>query len=79
MSVQSIKREVLEKLVGFATAAFGLVAALAWNDAIQELFKTIFPEQGTLVAKLGYAALVTTIAVIITIELGKLTGEQKKA
>jgi hypothetical protein len=42
-----VSSEVLDKLVELVTAAFGLVAALAWNTAIQELFTLIFPEAGT--------------------------------
>jgi uncharacterized protein DUF5654 len=38
--------EVLDKLVELITAAFGLVAALAWNTAIQELFNGVFPRRG---------------------------------
>ena len=33
-----MKTEVIEKLSALITAAFGLVAALAWNDAIKALF-----------------------------------------
>ncbi len=68
-----MRLEVLEKLVALATAAFGLVAALAWNDAVQELFKTLFPIQGNLIAKFGYAAIVTIIVVVATMYLGRLT------
>lgn len=42
--------EVLDKLVELVTAAFGLVAALAWNTAIQAFFTLIFPEAGDLIA-----------------------------
>ena len=34
-----MKKAVMEKLIALVTAAFGLVAALAWNDAIKALFK----------------------------------------
>ncbi|CAN5906742.1 hypothetical protein BH23ACT11_BH23ACT11_00500 [soil metagenome] len=34
--------EVLDKILQLMTAAFGLVAALAWNEAIQGLFTAIF-------------------------------------
>ena len=37
-----MKGEVIEKLAALITAAFGLVAALAWNGAIQQSFKKIF-------------------------------------
>ncbi len=40
--------EVLDKMVQLVTAAFGLVAALAWNEAIQGLFTLIFGEAGDL-------------------------------
>ncbi|CAN5711546.1 hypothetical protein BH24ACT22_BH24ACT22_20060 [soil metagenome] len=70
--------EVLDKILQLMTAAFGLVAALAWNDAIQELFTTIFGEAGSLAAKFFYAALITVIVVVVTIRLGRLSDRIKK-
>lgn len=70
--------EVLDKLVELVTAAFGLVAALAWNTAIQELFAAIFPEAGDLIAKFLYAVLVTVIVVFVTIRLGRLAERVKE-
>ncbi|HJJ62427.1 MAG TPA: DUF5654 family protein [Methanocorpusculum sp.] len=34
--------DVIDKLAALITAAFGLVAALAWNGAIQAIFAEIF-------------------------------------
>ena len=34
-----MKSEVMEKMAALIVSAFGLVAALAWNDAIRSLFK----------------------------------------
>lgn len=48
---------------------FSLVAALAWNDAIQALFKSIFGEFNQLWAKFIYALLVTLMAAIIVAKL----------
>ena len=76
--VQETKNKVLETITALATTAFGLVAALAWNDAIQSIFKTYFGEQQGLVAKLWYALLVTLIVVLVTLWLGKLAGAKKK-
>ena len=56
---------VLKKSLPFVAAAFGLVAALAWNDAIRTLFKRVFGEIGSLQAQFGYAIIVTLIAVIV--------------
>ncbi|MDD5416958.1 MAG: DUF5654 family protein, partial [Candidatus Aenigmarchaeota archaeon] len=35
-----MKKEVIEKVAALLTAAFGLIAALAWNEAIQNWFKS---------------------------------------
>jgi uncharacterized membrane protein YqjE len=73
----SFKTEVIEKISALITAAFGLVAALAWNGAIQELFKLVFGDQSTLVAMLVYAIVVTIIAVIATIWIGRAAARAK--
>jgi hypothetical protein len=73
-----VSSEVLDKLVELITAAFGLVAALAWNTAIQELFTVIFPEAGDLIAKFLYVVAVTVIIVFVTIRLGRLAERLKE-
>jgi hypothetical protein len=73
-----VSSEVLDKLVELVTAAFGLVAALAWNTAIQELFSVIFPEAGDLIAKFLYAIVVTVVVVFVTIRLGRLAERMKE-
>lgn len=76
-AVKNTTGKVLETMTALATTAFGLVAALAWNDAIQTVFKTYFGEQSGLVAKLWYATVVTFLVVVITLWLGMLA--KKKA
>ena len=80
-----MKKDVVEKLVALITAAFGLVAALAWNDAIKSLF--VGPcgteEAGALCAisssgPWAYAVIVTILAVFITIWIGKIAAGKKK-
>jgi len=34
-----VSKEVIDKISQLMAAAFGLVAALAWNEPIQDLFK----------------------------------------
>lgn len=68
-----MNKEVIDKLAALITAAFGLVAALAWNDAI----KSLFAEGGILyfMANGGpwvYALLVTILAVIMTMWIGRV-------
>ena len=77
MSKRSYKIEILEKISQLATAGFGLVAALAWNDAIQGLFKKIFGDASALTAKFGYAVFITVIVVLITLKLGDLVDKVK--
>lgn len=68
---EELKKEVSNKLTALITAAFGLVAALAWNDTIKTLFVTLFGTADNLWAMLVYALVVTLIAVFVTIKLPK--------
>lgn len=71
-----IRREVRERVVGYIAAALGLVAGLAWNEAIKALIEYIFPlEQNTLFAKFLYAVLITFIVVAVTVYLFRLIGK----
>jgi uncharacterized BrkB/YihY/UPF0761 family membrane protein len=78
-NARHFRKEVLEKLATLATAAFGLVAALAWNTAIQELFKRAFAnKQDTqLTSMILYAVFVTVIAVLVTIWITRTTEKLK--
>jgi len=59
--------EVLDRIATLMIAAFGLVAALAWNTAIQALFVQFLGTAESLAAQFSYAIIVTAIAVIATI------------
>ena len=72
-----MKSEVTEKLAALITAAFGLVAALAWNGAIQAIFKQVFGSSDTIGAMLVYAVVVTIIAVFATIWIGRVAEKNK--
>ncbi len=65
-------------MVTLATSAFGLVAALAWNEAIQTLFKEIFGKAGGIISLFVYAVAVTVVAVIVTSRLGKIKEKLAK-
>ena len=49
--IKKAQREVKEKMITLVLDGFGLVAALAWNDAIQALFSALFPKSGGVVGK----------------------------
>lgn len=72
-----MKIEVIEKLASLMTAAFGLIAALAWNSAIQEIFKRYFAPGSTLIALLVYAIAVTVVAVFTAVYIGKVAEKAK--
>ncbi|WP_232212324.1 DUF5654 family protein [Candidatus Nitrosopumilus sediminis] len=73
----TIKQEILDKIAALVTAAFGLVAALAWNDAIKAVFKEIFGTATAIGPMLIYAVLVTIIAVILTIIVARAVSKAK--
>ena len=70
-----MRKDVVKTLAALVTAAFGLVAALAWNSAIQELFRVFFGEQSGVLPMLIYALVVTVIAVIATLAIGRAASK----
>jgi divalent metal cation (Fe/Co/Zn/Cd) transporter len=75
----NLKVEILEQIAALATSGFGLVAALAWNEAIKAFFAKFFPQPGgNLLALFGYALFITIIVVIITVQLGRAVNLAKK-
>ena len=62
----------LQTMIALASAAFGVVAALAWNSAITALVKQIFGSGAQIVSLFIYAIVVTVLAVIVMVNLGKL-------
>ncbi len=69
-------------MVTLATSGFGLVAALAWNNVIQEVvnnyIKPYLSQGSGLLSLLLYAILITTLAVSITYQLTKLVEKLEK-
>lgn len=75
---ESLKVQILDKIAALVTAAFGLVAALAWNGAILAIFKEFFGEADSIGPMVIYAIVVTIIAVILTIVVAKAVTNAKK-
>lgn len=72
-----MKSEVTEKLAALITAAFGLVAALAWNGAIKAIFAKAFGDPEGITQMIIYAVVVTIIAIIAAIWIGKVAEKKK--
>jgi len=70
--------EVVATMISLASAAFGVVAALAWNTAITEAFAKAFKgTSGRLSALFVYAVVVTLIGVVVIVFLGRLAARIK--
>ena len=68
---------IVDKMSALITAAFGLVAALAWNEAIKAIFKEVFGSSDTIAPMLAYAITVTVLAVILTILVARSLSKMK--
>lgn len=66
---------VLQSMIALASAALGLVAALAWNDAIKETIKQVMDTDDSLASKYTYALVATLIAVVVVLTLAKLAAK----
>lgn len=77
--IDRVEQEVKEKLVTYLGAAFGLVAGLAWNDAVKALIEFFFPlDRNGVTAKFVYALIVTLVLVIVTIVLQRIIRQKKE-
>jgi uncharacterized membrane protein YqjE len=76
---EPLQIQILEKMSQLMTAAFGLVAALAWNDAMKLLIKVAFGETQRLRVLFGYAALITIVAVLASLWVANVTHKVKTA
>ena len=64
-------RIFLQTMITLASASLGLVAALAWNEAIKSTIKTYFGTEDSLAGLYTYAILATLIAVVVVMLLGR--------
>src|SRR3989344_6815094 len=70
-----IEKEIRSRTVGYIVTSFGLVAGLAWNEAIKSLIEYFFPlGQNTLLVKFLYALLITLLIVVLSVYLLRLSG-----
>lgn len=77
-SKTKIHKEVIKEILKLSTSAFGLVAALAWNELIKEVvtmyIKPLVGGASGIISLSIYAVIVTSLAVIVTISLSKLAN-----
>lgn len=74
----SLKVEIMDKIVALMTAAFGFVAALAWNGAISQLMGDWLGTGGDqTMGLIIYAIIVTAVAVIAIVLISRVYGKIK--
>lgn len=65
----------LQTMITLSSAAFGLVVALAWNEAIKATMKQLFDLGESLAALYAYAILATIVGIVVLIYLTKLSAK----
>ena len=65
---------ILQSMITLASASLGLVAALAWNDAIKATIKKIFETDDNLAGLYTYAVIATVIAVLVVLILTRIAS-----
>jgi uncharacterized membrane protein YidH (DUF202 family) len=74
------KSEYIAVIASLVTTAFALIAALAWQAAIQAIFVEVLGTATSIPATLSYAIIVTIIAVLATVWIARVasraTGEE---
>ena len=74
---QKIQAEVRKQILSYMVGAFGMIAGLAWNEAIKSLIEYVFPmSRNTWLAKLVYAVIITIIIVSVTIVVTKIFSKK---
>jgi len=75
--IRETEREFRQTIVTLILGGFGLVAALAWNDAIQSFFNAFFPKSSGLIGKFIYAIIITLIVVVVSMRLKKIVEKEE--
>ncbi len=66
---------LLQTMITLASAAFGLIVALAWNEAIKALMEQVFGKEDNLAGLFVYAIVATVIGVVVVLLLGRAAAK----
>jgi hypothetical protein len=64
-------RLFVQTMITLASASLGLVAALAWNEAIRATLRQFLGEDDSLVGLYTYAIIATALAVVVLLLLAR--------
>ena len=76
--INQLHRQFIDRLVILAIASLGLITALAWDETLREIFRRVFGGEESLSNKLLYTAIITLIAITVSILLSKFSTKSKK-
>jgi hypothetical protein len=72
------KKTLKKRMFTYIAAGLGLVAGLAWNDAIRSTIDYLVPDTGnTVLAKILYATILTIVVGLILLYVEKSLQENK--
>jgi len=64
-----------QTMITLASASLGLVAALAWNEAIKAIIKEVLQTGESLSGLLAYAIIATVIAIVVVMLLARAASK----
>jgi hypothetical protein len=74
---ESLQKSLRTQTTGYIIGAFGLIAGLAWNDAVKSLIEYWVPLSGnTMMLKFVYAVIITLLVVFVSNYLTRIAAEE---
>ncbi len=74
---KKVVRELRERMLGYLIGALGLVAGLAWNDAIRAFIEYLFPlNKDSIHMKFVYALVISLIIVVASFYLTRVVHKE---
>ena len=74
-----VTSEIRQQTLSYITAGLGVVAGLAWNDAIKTLIDFWFPlDKNSILARFIYAVIITVVVVLLTMYLVRILKKDEK-
>lgn len=68
-------KAIIQSMITLASAALGLVCALAWNDAIKTAMKELLGTEENIAGLFTYAVIATLVAVFVLLTLAKVAAK----
>lgn len=76
--MNNLNKELKGKTVGYISGALGLVAGLAWNDAIANMIDILFPlSKDSIGIKFLYAIIVTVVVVVLIMNIERIINKEE--